>query len=176
VKQLAVRVAIVLVATSLAAGLCAVNATALARDRTVQPRELKQVTDWRTRFFSVAWTLLKSKSARPAEKAALTQYGLPYGCAHGWIPRYFCPSQRPTYGIGYSVYASTPVWTESGAVYSYPLPLYTPLKLLCYTAGVTHSIGNLTSNLYYQLPNGGYVNDAWIYTGTNNVIPGVPHC
>ncbi len=32
------------------------------------------------------------------------------------------------------------------------------------------------TNLWYRVTNGGYVPDAVLYTGTNDVIPGVAHC
>ena len=32
------------------------------------------------------------------------------------------------------------------------------------------------TNLWYRLTLGGYVPDALLYTGTNNVYPGVRHC
>src|SRR3954453_18831215 len=109
-KKPAVCVAVALVSASLSAGgASAVRAAPTVGDRAAQPRGSAHATDWRTRFLSVAFTYLKSKKARPLEKAAIKHYGLPYGCAPGWIPMYFCPTQRPTYGIGYSVYASTPV-------------------------------------------------------------------
>jgi hypothetical protein len=83
------------------------------------------------------------------------------------------PGKRVSYAVGYSLY-NTPVWGRAGIV-AYLSP-YTVLLLTCWKAGAPHSVNGQTSRLYYGLSGGGYVNAAWVYTGTTSVIRGVRPC
>jgi hypothetical protein len=139
-------------------------------------RETRQLAGWQSEIFSVAWDLINSRPGRAAAEYALEHAGLPYACQQGWLPSFFCPGQQqPSYGVGLAYYANTPVWNANGQVV-YQLAQNTPLKLVCFAFGGSQTVGQLTSDLYYRLTNGDWVNDAWIYTGTNSVIAGVPHC
>jgi hypothetical protein len=48
--------------------------------------------------------------------------------------------------------------------------------LTCYAYGQTITDGGISTALWYRLTSGVWVNDGWIDTGTNSVIPGVRRC
>jgi hypothetical protein len=77
-----------------------------------------------------------------------------------------------SYGVGYTLY-NTPVWGRAGIV-AYLSP-YTVLRLTCWRAGAPLPLNGVASTLYYRLSGGGYVNAAWLYTGTDSVLPGERH-
>ncbi len=72
------------------------------------------------------------------------------------------------------------VWTRS---YS-PRQLFGPslvvgrvYYLTCWVLGDRiNGLYGSTTNLWYRVTNGGYVSDAFLYTGTDYVINGVEHC
>jgi hypothetical protein len=97
----------------------------------------------------------------------------------------FCSWQTSPSGIGLALGSGGEVpgeWSTPFGVAGQHPPGLTPgltYWLTCWTAGGT-SYGPATNwqntNLWYRLTNGLYVNDAWVYTGTNSPIPGVRHC
>jgi hypothetical protein len=99
------------------------------------------------------------------------------------IPKFLCSSKvRPSphrimwgVGIANSIQGRSPgVWTRptSPRLPVGSLTPGSPYYLTCWT------LGDLSggSSLWYRLPSGGYVADVWLFTGTDNVIPGVQHC
>jgi hypothetical protein len=48
--------------------------------------------------------------------------------------------------------------------------------LTCYAYGQTITDGGIRTSLWYRLTTGVWINDGWIDTGTDSVIPGVRRC
>jgi hypothetical protein len=98
------------------------------------------------------------------------------------FPERFCSVANTRWGLGQAVwYNARPpgVWNRTFRPrYEISAPLV-PGKvyyLTCWGLGdrVYGPFGY--TNLWYRVANGGYVSDALLYTGTNDVIPGVAHC
>lgn len=98
------------------------------------------------------------------------------------FPRSFCSRRLQYWGLGQAYWykgAGPGVWNRPfsprhevsqalipGAVY----------WLTCWRLGERVYGPYTYTNLWYRVVNGGYVSDALLYTGTDDVIPGVDHC
>ena len=96
------------------------------------------------------------------------------------FPARFC---APRYGLGQAVPdragAAPGVWSWSWSPrreISRPLVIGEVYYLYCWQLGdqVTGIYGS--TYLWYRVSNGGYVSDALLFTGTNDVLPNVPRC
>jgi hypothetical protein len=97
------------------------------------------------------------------------------------LPESFC-SVRTRWGLGQALWYNglrPGVWNRT---YSPRFQVRQPLVpgyvyyLSCWRLGDRISGPYGSTNLWYFVPNGGYVSDALLYTGTNSVISGVRHC
>jgi hypothetical protein len=101
---------------------------------------------------------------------------------------FFCPEEPPRWGVGQGL-----SWNgRVAAVWSSPVSPRTPVRvstgapdtlrpgvlywLTCYARGDWARDTWIDTNLWYRLRSGGYVNDGWLLTGANDVIPGVRPC
>jgi hypothetical protein len=93
--------------------------------------------------------------------------------------KYFCsPPPQPRWGRGMALQIAgrwPPEVDASGVARRYLRPGYI-FWLTCWSSGGRVDNGFATSNLWYRLTNGLWVNDAWLDTGTNYPLPGVAHC
>jgi hypothetical protein len=99
------------------------------------------------------------------------------------FPKRFCSKQRrqASWGLGQAVwyYGRPGVWNRK---YSRQYEVSAPLVpgrvywLTCWRPGDRVNGPYGSTDLWYRVPSGGYVSDALLYTGTNNVIPGVDRC
>jgi hypothetical protein len=98
------------------------------------------------------------------------------------FPEKFCSVATTRWGLGQAVWSNgrpPGVWNRTYAPrreISEPLVPGKVYYLTCWLLGdrVYGPFGS--TNLWYRVTNGGYVSDALLYTGTNDVIPGVAHC
>jgi hypothetical protein len=97
------------------------------------------------------------------------------------LPESFC-SWRPRLGLGQAVsyYGRAPgVWNRPSSPryeVSQPLVPGRVYYLYCWQYGESIRGPLGTTSLWYRVSNGGYVSDAFLYTGTNSAIPGVRRC
>jgi hypothetical protein len=138
----------------------------------------------------VQWKEEHGEVAGEVGKELLKEWLKNEKCSNLLPAPYFCPSaSSPTalWGRGYALTwrgKREAVWNSPtsprSVVYRngivYVLTPGTLYLLTCYARGDTASDGGISTNLWYRLPSGGWVNDGWVQTGTNSVIPGVAHC
>jgi hypothetical protein len=97
------------------------------------------------------------------------------------FPEKFC-STPARWGLGQALWyrgRRPGVWNRSYApMYEISLPLVPGqvYHLTCWLLGDRVYGPYGYTNLWYRVRNGGYVSDALLYTGTNDVISGVAHC
>jgi hypothetical protein len=135
---------------------------------------------------------LAVKWARTAGTAAATAAAKAFirtGACKAVLPDKLCniaksSSRRPsTWGLGLAVRlpnGQVPgVWNSPSSVRHQVGPPLTPGRfyyLTCWTLGQRIAGPFGATTLWYRVTNGGYVSDALLYTGTNDVVPGVGHC
>ena len=96
------------------------------------------------------------------------------------FPQQFC-TQQARNGLGQALYFGGPpgVWNRGFSPrrqISAPLLVGRVYYLTCWVLGDRVNGPYGSTNLWYRVANGGYVSDALLYTGTNDVIRGVAHC
>ena len=83
-------------------------------------------------------------------------------------------------GLALGYYGLQPgVWSAPSVAATEVAPALIPgvaYELACWRRGDTIEGPFGTTDLWYRLPSGGYVTDAYLYTGTNRAIPGVRRC
>jgi hypothetical protein len=95
---------------------------------------------------------------------------------------YFCNRpQTPTWGRGIAIGIRgrwVPEYRSPWSPRNSPQVLRPGVMfwLTCWSAGTRLDYGSYTSNLWYRLTNGLYVNDGQLSTGTDYAIPGVVRC
>jgi hypothetical protein len=116
------------------------------------------------------------KALKHADTASDIVEALSMACDEGRLPVWVCRwmTETVSYGVGFTN-SSTPVWGPTGAV-AYNLGPGQLVQLECWSTGPAQARDGWSSKLYYRLPDGGWVNDLWIFTGTNSVQQGVRHC
>jgi hypothetical protein len=98
--------------------------------------------------------------------------------------RFFCtrpPTTQARWGVGQALTWRGRVpgtWSSPGVVRSIrgSLRVGAFYWLTCYAYGDLVSDGGISTRLWYRLRSGVWVNDGWVDTGTNDVIPGVSRC
>jgi hypothetical protein len=136
----------------------------------------ERYAEWRERYRDLALEVAKH---------GLQEWARSDGTECPWFlpASYFCPTTNKWsyWGVGYAVQWGGRV----GGIFNRPSGrryrwgLLRPGRLFwltCYTSGDKSWDGRVYSTLWYRLPGGGYINDAWVETGTNDVVPGVSPC
>jgi hypothetical protein len=136
----------------------------------------------------VNFKIFRKEITKEVGKEALHELLVEGRCSALLPARFFCPSKPPVWGLGFALNwggRSPGVWNspssprrlirlQNGGVYTLrPGVLY---WLTCYAYGDKVSDGGIVTRLWYRLRSRGWVNDGWVDTGTNYVIPGVRHC
>jgi hypothetical protein len=93
----------------------------------------------------------------------------------------FCRPEPPRLitGVALSWGGRVPgVWTAASSPrkLSRTLQPGTLQSLSCYVSGDRATDGGIKTSLWYRLSGGGYVNDGWLETGSNQPVVGVPRC
>ena len=184
-----VRLAAVVVIVTLA--LCG---SASAQATSAAPRSGQQYTVGGPATLKVPPFVAKlaTKWATTAGTAAATAAAKAFirsGVCKAVLPAKLCnigrsSSRRPsTWGLGLAVRlpnGQVPgVWNSPSSVRHLVGGPLTPgvfYYLTCWTLGQRIAGPFGATTLWYRLTNGGYVSDALLYTGTNDVVPGVGHC
>lgn len=139
------------------------------------------------------WKAEHGEVAQEVATEALKEWLREEKCSNLLPAPFFCRSQvahpKPVHwGAGYALSWNglrEVVWTQPRSPRApvrlangsrYTLTPGTLYWLTCYSRGDTVTDGGIRTNLWYRLPSGGWVNDGWLQTGTNNVIAGVGHC
>jgi len=143
---------------------------------TIPPLVAKLATKWATTAGTAA--------AKAAAKAFIRS-----GACKAVLPAKLCnlgsrPARRPsTWGLGLAVRLPNGrvpgVWNSPSSVrhqLGSPLTPGSFYYLTCWTLGQRIAGPFGATTLWYRLTNRGYVSDALLYTGTNDVVPGVRHC
>jgi hypothetical protein len=102
---------------------------------------------------------------------------------------FFCPAKSPPplkpprafWGSGFALswHGASPGSWSAPRMPRHVIRALTPgvlYSLTCWASGSVVTDGGIVTKLWYRLPGGGWVNDGWVDTGTNGVIPGVAHC
>jgi len=132
--------------------------------------------------------VIAKEVGKQAAEHALEEWLLNGKCSSLLPAQYFCPRTPLRWGLGYALTwggRQPGVWTSpssprrlvrltDGTVYA--LRVGTLYWLTCHVRGDLVTDGGIRTNLWYRLRSGGYVNDGWLQTGTNSVIPGVRSC
>lgn len=142
----------------------------------------------------VHWKEQHGEVATEVGTELLKEYLRGEKCSNLLPAPFFCPAPNPVtprispWGVGYALTwhggrefvwdsPSSPrsvIRFSNGSTYTLtPGKLY---WLTCYAYGDTATDGGISTNLWYRMPSGGWVNDGWVETATNNPIPGVRHC
>jgi len=129
---------------------------------------------------------LARRAGRKAIRTAAEEFLESDGEQCGYpLPETFCDRRpiagRVRWGVGQALlYNGRPpgVWNRPSTPRSLigalvPNAVY---YLTCWTLGDRVSGPFVSTDLWYRLVSGGYVSDALLYTGTNDVITGVRHC
>jgi hypothetical protein len=134
------------------------------------------------------WKVNARRATKAAASGALKRWLSERECSPLLPSEFFCPEEPLQWGVGQAltwngrvpgVWTSPssprePVRLESGAPYT--LRSGVLYWLTCYAWGDRGRDTWIGTSLWYRLRSGGYVNDGWLETGTNDVIPGVRRC
>jgi hypothetical protein len=171
---------LVVVSTAIVVLLLSSNALAASQTGAASSATSAQAVHWEP-WANVAGTVLGWSRDSRVRLLGKTLKGIAKACDRGVLPRVIClkgaSPHTQTWGVGVTFSANTPVFADNAS--RYYLPARQVLTLVCWQyGGVLTGPTGYSTGLYYRLGNfsGGYVNDAWIDTGTDYVVPGVPKC